>query len=252
MLAKKYLTKVITGAVVLSLMLSVGISAFASQAKDAAEGSTAQVYSRDGRKGKGQIMGLVKGDKGFTALLPELVADGTLSQGESDKITEYAKEKREARKAEMDKVKTMTTEERKAYMAEKKNTHQDLLSELVSKGILTQAKADAVKEKMQQKHVQEGQARVQDTTEKINKLADSGTITKEQASKVIEEIKKNVEEKRALGEKLKTMTTEERKANMEKNKGQRTDLLKKMVEDNTLTQEQATAIRNAIKPERKK
>lgn len=252
---KKHLSRFFAGAIALGMLLMVGVNALASQTEDNSVGSPKKYRTegrqvKDGfkRQGKGQL----KEDKGFAKNLQELVKDGTITQAESDKITAYIKEKQEARKSEMEKVKSMTSEERKAYMEAKRGERQELLVELVSKGILTQSKADAIKSRMELKHQQLEQERLKEMVDKVNKVAEAGTITKDQAEKVIEAVEKNHEEKKVLGDKLKAMTKEERKAYMEANKGKRLDVLKKLVEDGTVTQEQADAIRGALRPSVKK
>lgn len=79
--------------------------------------------------------------------LDAIVKDGTITQDQEDKIMAYIAEKQEARKAEMDKVKNMTADERKAYMESNKDTVKKagIGTELVDKGIITQDQLDAVK-----------------------------------------------------------------------------------------------------------
>jgi polyhydroxyalkanoate synthesis regulator phasin len=81
--------------------------------------------------------------------LDTLVTAGTITQDEETKIINYFTEKQTARKAEMDKVKDMTEADRKAYFESKKTTEKtDMFSELVTTGIITQDKADAIKAAM--------------------------------------------------------------------------------------------------------
>lgn len=83
------------------------------------------------------------------AQLDKLVTAGTISQTEETNILKYMSDKQAERKAEMDKVKNMTEAERKAYFESKKTTEKtNFLSELVTAGIITQDKADAIKAAM--------------------------------------------------------------------------------------------------------
>jgi len=81
--------------------------------------------------------------------LDTLVTAGTITQDEETKIVNYLAEKQTERKAEMDKVKDMNEADRKAYFESKKTTEKtDMFSKLVSAGIITQDKADAIKADM--------------------------------------------------------------------------------------------------------
>jgi polyhydroxyalkanoate synthesis regulator phasin len=78
--------------------------------------------------------------------LDKLVTAGTITQVEETNILNYLTEKQTERKAEMDKVKNMSEADRKAYFESKKTTEKtDLFSQLVTAGIITQDKADAIK-----------------------------------------------------------------------------------------------------------
>lgn len=82
--------------------------------------------------------------------LDTLVTAGTITQDEETKILNYFTEKQTERQAEMDKVKNMTETERQAYFESKKTTTEktDMFSELVTAGIISQDKADAIKAAM--------------------------------------------------------------------------------------------------------
>lgn len=81
--------------------------------------------------------------------LDTLVKAGTITQTEENNILKYLTDKYTERKAEMSKVKNMTEAERKTYFENQKSTEKtDLLSELVTAGIISQDKADAIKATM--------------------------------------------------------------------------------------------------------
>ncbi len=250
---RKYLIKIISGVVIGGLLFSTGANVFASDSQGASnkkppcEGRM-DMGGKDHFKGeKGFGMKGPKENGGFVNMLSELVKDGTLTQNESDKIAEYMNKKQEQRKAEMDKIKSMTPEERKSYFEGRRDKKQDILSELVSNGILTQEKADVVKNKLAQKQEENRKARLNEITNKLNELVEKGTISKEQVAKVIEGIKQQESERKAEMDKIKSMTKDERDAYFKSLKGQKGDFLKKLVDDKTLTQEQANAIRKVIR-----
>jgi len=80
--------------------------------------------------------------------LDKLVTDGKITQEQEVKILAAIQEKQEALKAEMDKIKNMTAEERKAYFESKKDQmvqKVDIVGELVNEGIITQDQAQDVR-----------------------------------------------------------------------------------------------------------
>lgn len=94
--------------------------------------------------------------------LDALVTSGTITQDDETKIINYLTEKQNDRKAEMEKVKNMSESDRKAYFESKKTTGRtDMFSDLVTSGIITQDKADAIKASM---HAQKDHTQSQDTT----------------------------------------------------------------------------------------
>lgn len=79
--------------------------------------------------------------------LNALVSSGVITQDKADKILALSKQEAETRQAEMDKIKNMTEDERKAYFEANKNQAREKknpLSALVDDGTLTQAQLDEV------------------------------------------------------------------------------------------------------------
>lgn len=100
-----------------------------------------------GGKGDGKHGGM--SSEKIKTQLDTLVTAGTITQDEETKIISYFTEQETVRKAEMDKVKDMSEADRKAYFESKKTTTKtDMFSELVTAGIITQDKADAIKAAM--------------------------------------------------------------------------------------------------------
>ncbi len=79
----------------------------------------------------------------------KLVEDGIITQDEADKWMEFSAEKSEERQAEMEKIKDMTAEERKAYFTENRKEKGEGLTELVEAGTISQDTADKIKENHQ-------------------------------------------------------------------------------------------------------
>jgi polyhydroxyalkanoate synthesis regulator phasin len=256
----KRLVKFVSGAVVISTVLATGFTALAAQRSGTNNTAWDKVKSivgiNESNAGKGPCKGIGKGGN-LTSILAGMVKDGTLTQSEADKITTYQKTKQESMKAEMDKVEKMTVEERKSYLSSKKTDGQGLLTELVSKGIVTQAKADAIKAKMQQKSLEMKTARLNEMKSQLGTLVTKGTINQAQADKVIDYMsqmngKAKIEKgnmTQAEKDKVKNMTEEERKAYFDKVKGNKGNFLKELVDNGTLTQDQSNAISEIIRPQ---
>lgn len=254
----KRLTKFISAAVCASVVLTAGSTTLAAQRKnnlDSSLNSEKNVTSSNlanektgPRKGAGKCGRL-------RSILTEMVKEGTLTQKEADKITAYKKEKEKSIQEEMEKVKNMTEEERKVYFTNKKTEGQNLLSELVSKGIITQAKADLIKAKMEQRAQEMKTARLNEIKSQLKTLVTKGTINQAQADKVLDymnQVQGKVRiEKGKLDEtekdKIRNMTEEERKAYFEKIRGEKGSFLKELVDNGTLTQEQVNEISKVIR-----
>lgn len=145
MKSNKIVVKLMAGVIIAGVTLSAGTTAFANT-KDKVS-SKIQTLGTEKREAFKQ--GFFGGD--IKAQLDTLVKDGTITQAQKDKVVEYMNKKDEARKAEMEKIKAMTEEERKAYF--ETNTAKvriDLFKELVDAGILNQAQADAAKKLLPQ------------------------------------------------------------------------------------------------------
>lgn len=158
MKTNKLMVKVMTGLIVAGVTLSTGVTAFAAT-KDVKTNKiqTVQRGNREGAKIKAALP-QGKGHKGgmrekidFSTAFDSLVTAGTITQGQEDKIVEFMNKKAEARKTEMEKIKAMTEEERKAYFeANKGKERTDIFKELVDAGILNQSQADAAKKVLPQ------------------------------------------------------------------------------------------------------
>jgi hypothetical protein len=83
--------------------------------------------------------------------LDSLVTDNTITQAQADKILASWEDQEETRQAEMEKMKSMTDDERKAFMKTLKGEKQNCLAELVDDDVLTQNEADAVAKVLFQK-----------------------------------------------------------------------------------------------------
>ena len=253
MTINKRLKTVIIGAAI----LAIGGSAIYASSASAATEDTAnkkpfiewkknkeeKMPGEKGLKIKEEKRSYEKGSEQMKTYLTSLVNEGVLTQQKADSITNYLQKKADERKAEFDKIKSMTPEERKNYMSQKKGEMLNPFDAMVKDGVLTQTEADTVKSKLQEKRAAE---RKQKITEQLSSLVENKTITQDQVNKLIEKLQKKDEEAKALHEKLKAMTPEERKTYMEQNKKDRKDILQELVDEGTITKDQADAMRKAM------
>lgn len=253
-------TIAITSAVVLGSLLTISSSVYASGVDGVTADSTTKVWKKAHLAGqaiseKAAKLGYKKNMKAFNSdkkfdsistTIKELVADGTITQATSDKITAYITEQEAARKADMDKVKAMTAEERKAYFeANKANKPEklNLFDAMVEKGILTEQQANTISEKL---HVNQQAKQQTDMKSRLSQLVENKTITQEQAAKLLTYMEKQQASRAAEMEKIKAMTKEERAAYLKSNASSKTNMLAQLVTDKTLTQEQADAVQKAL------
>lgn len=122
---KNFLGAVIIG----STVFSFGSSAIANTA---ATPTPPQVYSE-----------VCHGKHHFNNMMTELVSQKVITQEQADKWAQYRQSKMPERKAEREKVKNMTQEERREYWKKEKPKRLD---EVVKAGIITQEQATQIKE----------------------------------------------------------------------------------------------------------
>lgn len=191
--------------------------------------------------------------KGWDIQLDALVTAGTITQTTADKIQTYLDAQEVTRKAEMEKVKAMTADERKAYFESNKPNvaeKEDILSTLVEKGVITQTEADAIKAVQNTKQAEQKlnqQAKKQEhMTTALNKLVESNVITSAQLIRINEFITVNQETSATEIEKIKAMTQVERVAYLKTNAGNKGNMLTQLVTDKVLTQTQADAVEKVL------
>lgn len=249
-------TKAVLGTVIAGLMFSSGAMAFAASDTSTNENSkasstaSAAVQKPDGMPGMGHGPGGYGGERGLfgpdaESSLAALVSKDIISQATADKISASIEAEQSERQAEMEEVKDMTDDERKAYFEEKKNSGEKpagMLEQLIDDGILTQDQADKIKEYNQQ-------AMLEKQKEQFQTLVDKGTLTSGDVDKILEYMSSQREEKQAEMEKVKSMTDDERKAYFEdkrSNEEKPNGMLEQLVEDGILTQEKADAVKSVF------
>lgn len=117
--------------------------------------------------------------------------------------------------------------------------HQSMIDLMLKDGVVTQAQIDKYQKQMQDERKEEVKAAVQT-------LVTKGTLTQAKADAVIKAVVSHQEEMTALHEKLEGMTQEEAKAYLTANPVQRNDDMLKLVENGTLTAAEFDAVRSVI------
>lgn len=120
-----------------------------------------------------------------------------------------------------------------------KGGHQGILDLMLKDGVVTQTQIDTYEKKMQEERSAEVKAAVQ-------ALVTKGTLTQAKADAVLKAIAANEAERTALRDKLSTMTAEEQKAYLTANPVTKTDSLLKLVEAGTLTAADVEALRSVV------
>ncbi len=236
----KKLYKLTTVLVVGCTILSTGAASMASIQKAVNESRTSKAHP-------GMEEKFIKGSKikksksNIESNLNILVKEGIITQSEADKILELSKTRKQVRRSEMDKIKNMTEEEKKAYYKAKKEQNpqkrEDIFSKAVTEGIISREKADAARAKLQEIHRAE---RTTSITESLKGLVSAGTITQAQADRVLAYINTLEAKKSAPG------TLQKEEGNSPGKTFRNKNPLSELVDNGTLTQAQLDAITKVL------
>lgn len=85
--------------------------------------------------------------------LDKLASEGTITQDQVDKLESFFKKKDTERRADMEKMKNMSPEDRDAYLKEKFNNRPDFINDIKTAAELTEEQAKAVAEALRPPHV---------------------------------------------------------------------------------------------------
>lgn len=251
----KKLNNVLQTLVIGVTVLSIGTGVYAKTTY-AAGASKLSVNVGECEKEKGCKVKFSESDEGckrhikknsmnsLKASLNELVKEGALTQEKADKVISQFEKRKDERKAEFEKMKKMTEEERKEYVKNKKEKYINPFDEMIKDGTITKSEAEAITNRNREKISLERKEKI---TENLSGLVKDKTITQEQMDKFIEKLEKQQVERKALHKKLRGMSEEERKAYMDKKEFKRkSDILKEMVKEGTITSKQAEAMQKVM------
>ena len=130
-------TKIITGLITGGMIVSTVSTTFAVTTKPLNTDGKVHLENSCGQRNS-------KRQDRLETNLKKLVLDKTLTQDQSNKINAVIIKDKAAKKAEFEKIKTMTEEQRKTYMNNSKLNHVNPLKALIDNGTITQTQADKV------------------------------------------------------------------------------------------------------------
>ncbi|MDP4087866.1 MAG: hypothetical protein Q8930_01195 [Bacillota bacterium] len=171
--------------------------------------------------------------------LQKFVDDKVITAEQAKKIEAFLQKKMEEKKAEHDKLKGMTEQEREKYIKENAGKRMDFFGELISSGIINKEQADKMKAELQNRR----EAKLQEI---LKMEVTKGTLKQEQLDKINEFLTKKKEERMNEHEKLKNMTEEERKHYISQHPKQKSDLLAELVSAGIISKEQGDALSRVL------
>lgn len=170
------------------------------------------------------------------AVIKESVQSNIITQTEGDKVLEYANVRFEKKSRDYKK--------HKKYKRGKDGTAKGgLFKDLVTDGVLTQEKSDALKERM---YVKKAELRAEELKKGLNTLVTNKVLTIEQSNKVKEAIMAREAERKEKYKKMKSMNEKERKDYMKKIKSTKVNPMKVLIDNGTITKEQEKEIQKVL------
>lgn len=185
-------------------------------------------------------------EKKLKEKLDELVKAEVITEDQEEKIIARFKKRHEERKQELKNFEKMTENQQKEYIEQvKKSNEKGIFEEMIDEKIITREQADAVKIVMFKGHKHE--FNLDKWKSKLDEQVKAGVITKTEAEKVLEYMKKKAEDKKVQKEKLEKMTPGERKAYiLEKKSAPKSNLFDELVEKNILSKDKSEALKKSM------
>ncbi|SHK73417.1 hypothetical protein SAMN02745123_02939 [Desulforamulus aeronauticus DSM 10349] len=179
--------------------------------------------------------------------LAALVAKGTITEEQSGQILTFLENNNQKMRNVAEKIKDMNPEQRAQHLKENINT-KDPISQMVEQGMMTRQQADAVREVVPSimRTVQLTKQSPQQLQANLNALVGKGTLTEDQAAKILTFLETNQQEMQRMPERIKDMSPEQRTQYLKENFSNRKELVTQMVDQGIIGQQQADAVREAV------
>jgi len=231
--------KILSGMLCTGLVLSSGSHSFAAVC-DSGSAKVELTSSMDVRSpmDKEKLMQERQEEMKATleAVVGECVNSGIITQSEGVKVLEYVKTKSPKRSVE-------NKTDKKCKNGKCEGQKGGLFNDLVTEGILTVEKSDALREKMYLKNAELRNEKIQ---KGLTTLVTSKVLTQEQSNKVKEAIMARDAERKENFKNMKEMNEKERKQYMKKIKSNKVNPMKVLVENKTITREQEKEIEKVL------
>jgi hypothetical protein len=169
----------------------------------------------------------------FEAVIKESVETNIITKAEGDKVLKYVAEKSENKCGDSKKCKKARGDHAKG----------GLFKDLVTDGVLTQAKSDALREGM---YVKKAELRTQELQKGLTTLVANKVLTIEQRNKVEEAIIAKNAQRKENYKKMRDMNEKEREDYMKKIKSSRVNPMKILVDNGTITKDQEKEIQKIL------
>ncbi len=236
---KKIVGVVAIGVLVLALGSGVLADSFqmskARQNERAMNGEFKRGMGAERENGKDKIEKLVN----------ELVEEGNLSEDKGDSILSFIEDKKAEMEAHMEEMKDMTPEERREFIEKNREERPQggIIEEMVDEGIITEEDGDLIRDKNEENMRELKQTQINNS---LSPLVEEGIISQDVIDRFIELDEERHEERKAKFGKMRDMTKEERRDFLKENRGNRVSIIDQMVEEGTITEDQADAIRESL------
>ena len=163
-------------------------------------------------------------------VIKESIASNIITKAEGDNVLEYVNTKSEKTRGEHKKGKC-------------DGTKGGLFNDLVTEGILTQEKSDALRKSM---YVKKTEIKTIEMKKGLDILVVKKVLTIEQSNKVEKAINAKQVERKETYKKMKDMSESERKAYMKKMKSTNARPTKALIDNGTITKEQEIEIQKVL------
>ncbi|MCB2293525.1 hypothetical protein LGK95_08325 [Clostridium algoriphilum] len=174
--------------------------------------------------------------KTLKTVVKESVSSKIITKTEGDKVLEYVNSKSMKNRGDVKK-------DNKSEDGKHDGPKGGLFNDLVTEGILTQKKSDALRKSM---YVKITEIRTVELKNGLNSLVVKKVLTVEQSNKVSGAITSAQVQKKKMFKKMKNMSENERKIYMEKMEKTKISPMKKLIDNGTITKEQELEIQKVL------